>query len=89
MNSKWFSNRFLWLKSTKIIEDVYNSLLSNKDIDNTFPNDLAEIHKWKVENFKNVLVDNYLIILLIKVIRANLSRYDITKFVARYLKATL
>ena len=61
------------------MEDVYDSLLPNKDIDNTFSNDLAEIHFRKTENFKNTLIDNYLITSSIKATMANVSRYNVTR----------
>lgn len=54
-NLKEFLNRFKWLKCVKAIEGVYNSLWTNRDIDNTFSNDLEEIHKQKIENYKRKL----------------------------------
>lgn len=78
-NLKWFLDWYIWLTSTRIIEDVYDSLLPNKDIDNTFSNDLAEIHFRKTENFKNTLIDNYLVISSIKATMANVSRYNVTR----------
>ena len=51
-NLKEFLNRFTSLTSVKAIEAVRNSLIKNKDIDNSFSNDLvwnSQAKNWKLK----------------------------------------
>ena len=54
-NLKEFLNKYQWLKSFRATEYVYSSSSLHKD-NVTFSNDLTEIHKRKIENFKNTII---------------------------------
>ena len=51
------------MKSVKTIKVLYNSPLPNKDVDNTFSNDLGEIYRQKNKNFKNTITGHQILIL--------------------------